>query len=152
MDQRALARKNIEKRLSPLRNMVTQRPQRGWIRAIREALGMTTEQLAKRIGVSQPRVIALEKAETEDVVMLKTLREAAAAMECELVYMLVPRRPLDEVVRARAEQRADDELARLHHTMQLENQALTKADLKTERARMVESLIDGPARRLWDGT
>ena len=152
MDQRALARKNIEKRLSPLRDMVTQRPQRGWIRAIREALGMTTEQLAKRIGVSQPRVIALEKAETEDVVMLKTLREAAAAMDCELVYMLVPRRPLDEVVRACAERRADDELARLHHTMQLENQALTKADLKTERARMVESLIEGPARRLWDDT
>lgn len=150
MDQRALARKNIEKRLSPLRLMVTQRPQRGWIRAIREALGMTTEQLATRIGVTQPRVIALEKAETEDVVMLKTLREAAAAMDCEVVYMLVPRRPLDEVVRARAEQRADDELARLHHTMQLENQALTKADLKAERARMVESLIEGPARRLWD--
>jgi len=152
MDQRALARKNIEKRLSPLRNMATQRPQRGWIRAIREALGMTTEQLAKRIGVSQPRVIALEKAETEDVVMLKTLRKAAAAMDCELVYALVPRRPLDDVVRARAERRAEDELARLHHTMQLQNQALTAADLTAERKRMVESLIDGPARRLWDDT
>lgn len=152
MDTRALARKNIELRLSPLRDMVTQRPQRGWIRAIREALGMTTEQLGKRIGVSQPRVIALEKAETEDVVMLKTLREAAAAMECELVYMLVPKRPLDEIVSARAERRADDELSRLHHTMQLENQALNAPALAAERKRMVESLIDGPARRLWDDT
>jgi predicted DNA-binding mobile mystery protein A len=150
MDKRSLARKNIETRVSPLRSIVTQRPQRGWVRAIREALGMTTEQLAKRIGVSQPRIIALEKAESDDVVMLRTLRDAAAAMECELVYMLVPRRPLDEIVRARAERRANEELSRLHHTMQLENQWLARSALEAERTRMVESLIGGPGRRLWD--
>lgn len=150
MDQPALARKNIDKRLAPLRGMVTQPPPRGWLRAIRQALGMTMEQLAKRIGVTQPRIIALEKAETEGTVTLKTLRDAAAAMDCELVYMLVPTRPLDEIVRARAVQRAEHELARMHHTMGLENQALTRDDLVAERERMIAELMKGSPRRLWD--
>lgn len=152
VDQRALARKNIDKRLSPLRTMVTQPPPRGWLRAIREALGMTMEQLAKRIGVTQPRIIALEKAETDGTVTLKTLREAAAAMECEVIYMLVPARPLDDILRARAILRAENELERMHHTMRLENQALTPDDLAAERERMIADLMNGSARRLWDDT
>lgn len=150
MDQTALARKHLERRLSPLREMSLAAPARGWLRAIREALGMTTRQMAKRLRVVPSRIVALEKAEAQGAVTLKTLREAAAAMECTLVYAIVPTRALDEVVRARAMRRAEVELARLHHTMHLENQALGERDLAAERERMVVELLQGSPRRLWD--
>lgn len=150
MNQAALARKNLEKRLAPLRAMTLRPPARGWIRALRQAFGMTTEQLATRIGVKQPRIIALEKAEAHGAVTLKTLREAAEAMDCTLVYAIVPRQPFDAILRARAIERANKELARLDHTMRLENQSLTREDLARERERLIASYLEGSPRRLWD--
>jgi predicted DNA-binding mobile mystery protein A len=83
----ALARQNLDHRLSPLRKTGDlTRPPRGWIKAIREALGMTTAQLAERLGVSQPRVAQLEKSEAEDSITLRTLRRAAESLGCTLVY------------------------------------------------------------------
>ena len=147
----ALARKNLDRRLSPLRKTTElTRPPRGWIKAIREALGMTTAQLAARINVSQPRVAQLEKAEIEDSITLRTLREAADGLGCNVIYVLVPREPLDEMVRERARQIAEGQLARTHHTMRLENQGLEPRELKAEGERLAEDLIRGDPRRLWD--
>ncbi|MEO6216663.1 MAG: mobile mystery protein A [Sphingomonas sp.] len=148
--QAGLARKNLEKRLAPLRAEHTAVPSRGWTRAIREALGMTTRQLAKRMGAAPSRVSAIEKAETTGAITLKTLRETAEAMDCMLVYAFVPTKPLDDILRDRAERKAAGELSRLNHTMRLENQALTKSDLADERQRLVTDLISGSLRGLWD--
>src|SRR5487761_199273 len=63
-------------------------PTRGWIKAIREALGMSSEQLAKRLGVKQPTVAAIERSETRGTIELATLRRAAEALDCTLVYAL----------------------------------------------------------------
>jgi predicted DNA-binding mobile mystery protein A len=120
------------------------------VRAIRDALGMTTGQLASRIGVDQSRITKLERAEIEDAVTIRTLRQAAEALGCTLVYALIPNPSLDEQVRVRAEDIADRELARAHHTMRLEDQALTQGDLKQERERLVSTLLNGNPRRLWD--
>lgn len=150
MDGRVLARRSLEKRLAPLRDMNLTPPPRGWLRAIREALGMTMEQLARRIGVAQPRIIALEKAEVEGSVSLRTLRDAAEAMGCTVVYAIVPQRPLNEMLRARAAQRAEQELARISHTMRLENQAVVAADLRAQLETMIEGFMKGSPSRLWD--
>ncbi len=151
-NQSALARKNLEKRLAPFRDTPVVTPSRGWTRAIREALGLTTRQLAKRMGVAPSRIPAIEKAEASDATTLRTLREAAAAMHCELVYAFVPVKPLDEILRDQAARKADGELSRLDHTMRLENQALTKSDLADERQRMIDELLSGSLRGLWDDT
>jgi len=150
MDSNALARKNLEKRLAPLRERPLPAPSRGWLRAIRDALGMTTRQMAARMKVAPSRVTVIEQAETHGGITIKTLREAAEALDCTFVYAIVPKAPLDELLRARAEQRADAELARLNHTMRLENQALTPSDLADERERMVARLLEGSPGRLWD--
>ena len=146
-----LARKNLDRRLSPLReSKELGRPPRGWIRAIRKALGMTTEQLANRLGVSQPRVVQLEKSEIEGSVTLKTLRQAAEGLECTLVYALVPNEPLDEILRRRARAVADNQLALTNHTMRLENQALEPIALREERERLVTELLRGNLKYLWE--
>lgn len=150
MDQAALARKSLDKRLTPLRDMPLAVPPRGWLRAIRESLSMTTRQLADRMGVARSRINALEKAEVTGATTLKTLRAAAEAMDCTLVYAIVPTKSLDAIMRARAAEKADTELAHVHHTMALENQAMTKADLERERARLIDELLAGSTRRLWE--
>jgi predicted DNA-binding mobile mystery protein A len=125
-------------------------PGGGWIRAIRETLGMTTGQLARRIGVSQPRVSAIEKAEATGSITLKTLRLAAEGLNCTLVHVLLPNEPLEAMVRERAERIATEQVRRTHQTMTLENQALEASPLKKERDRLVDELLRGDPRRLWD--
>jgi predicted DNA-binding mobile mystery protein A len=150
MNQTALARKSLDKRLAPLRDMPLVVPPRGWLRAVRESLAMTTRQMAERMGVARSWVTTLEKAEVTGTTTLKSLRAAAEALDCTLVYAIVPTKSLDAIMRARATVKADAELAHLHHTMTLENQAMTKADLADERARLIDELLAGSMRRLWE--
>ena len=149
-DQTRLARKTLDRRLSGLAGDAMVVPPQGWLRSMREALGMSAQKLADRMGVSRPRVAMIEKAEKTGATTLKTLREAAEAMDCMLVYAIVPRTSLDQIVRDQAVKKADAELARLHHTMLLENQAMTPRDLSDERERLIHEIIAGSSRRLWD--
>lgn len=143
--------RHLDKRFETLRPLaVSARPPKGWLRAIRDALGMTAAQLAKRMGVSQPRIVALEKAEVDGSVTLHSLQRAAEAMGCKLVYALVPERPLADTVRARAQMIATRQLRFVEHTMNLEDQAVSDGEASRElRERRVEELFRRPAR-LWD--
>jgi predicted DNA-binding mobile mystery protein A len=122
-------------------------PVLGWIRAIRDALGMTGADLASRLGVAQPTIAQLEKSEAAGTIRLDTLRRAAAAMDCTLVYALVPNGSLDQIVRRRARIVAERELAATDQSMRLEAQTPPpdlREDLIRERA---EELVD--SRGLW---
>jgi predicted DNA-binding mobile mystery protein A len=146
-----LACKHLDEVLALYRTAAGQpRPPRGWVRAIRDALGLSSRQLAARMGLKQPTIAALEKSEEMETVSLKTLRQAAEALNCQLVYALVPKATLEETVLARAYELADEQLARVHHTMRLENQALRARDLADERARIAQSFLEGRASRLWE--
>src|SRR5882762_3489528 len=138
--------RHLDRRFSALRSLKdTARPSKGWIRAVRDALGMTTAQFAKRMGVSQPRVIAVEKAEVGKAITLKTLARAAEAVGCRVVYMLVPDRPLADVVRSRAETLADRDVAGVEHTMRLEGQAVKDKNVGRElRRKRVDELLRRP--------
>jgi len=146
--------RQLDQRFSAFRSLkdVT-RPGKGWIRAIRDALGMTTAQFAKRMGVSQPRVIAVEKAEISKAITLKTLERAAEAVGCRVVYALVPDRRLSDIVRERAEFVADRQVAYVEHTMRLEGQSIEdKAVGMKLRRQHVEALLRQRPARLWDET
>ncbi len=71
-------------------------------------------------------------------------------MNCAFVYAFVPIEPLDDILRERAMQKARKDIARLDHTMRLENQSLLKSDLDAEQQRMIERILAGSLRRLWD--
>ncbi len=113
------------------------RPPRGWVRAVREALGMSAAALAARLRITAGAVTRLEQSEAADRIRLDTLRRAADALGCDLVYLLVPRRPLTAVVRDRARELAYRQVAALEQTMRLEDQATGQteelADQLTER-------------------
>jgi predicted DNA-binding mobile mystery protein A len=143
--------RHLDKRVVALRPLArAQRPPKGWLRAIRDALGMTTVQLGKRLGVSQPRIVELEQSEVSGSVTLNTLQRAAEALGCRLVYALVPERPIGDTVRERAELVATRQANAVAQSMRLEDQEVTdKAFAKELHRQQVERLLRRPAR-LWD--
>lgn len=140
-------RRALDRALLPFRKLPRRRPPRGWIRAIRDALGMTAEQLGDRMGVSQPTVQKLEVSEVEDTIQLKTLRRAAEALDCELVYALVPREPLRKIYDTAARELARRELGGISHSMALEDQAIDDDDEDERLRRYIEDELD--PRELW---
>ena len=147
-----MARKNLDKKLNSLRNLEgLVRPQRGWIKAIREALGMTTAQLGRRMGVSQPRAVAVEKAEISDRITLDSLERAADALGCRLVYSLVPRDSLDAQLKARARKLAEKHHSSVSHSMALEDQLVLDEDANIQFERLIESILNAPGSKLWEG-
>jgi len=116
------------------------RPPRGWIRAVREALGMSAAALAVRLGITAGAVTRLEQSEAADRVQLDTLRRAADALGCDLVYLLVPRRPLNAVVRDRARELAHRQIAAVEQTMRLEDQET--GTVQEMEDRLTEQLLE----------
>lgn len=148
---RVAARRQIDKRLKNLRNLThTDPPARGWVKAIREALGMTMAQLGDRLGVTAPRVAALESAEVSGSVSLKTLERAAEALDCRLVYVLLPRTPLAEMVAERAEALARRRLDAVRHHMALENQSVNRIEDDAQFTELVRSITATAGSELWN--
>ncbi len=149
--ERASARRQLDKRLTLLRNAEgLARPPRGWIKAVREALGMTTAQLGKRLGVSQPRAVAIEKAEATDSITLETLERAAQALGCRLVYALVPPKPLEALAEERAALLAARRLRATRHSMALEAQGVDKAEEEEQIKELAKRLLDQSGSALWE--
>jgi predicted DNA-binding mobile mystery protein A len=143
--------RHLDKRFQAFRALRSERrPPKGWIRAIRDALGMTSTQFARRLGIAQSSAIELEQAEALDSITLKRLERAAEALGCRVHYVLIPEQPLSETLRARAERIADLRLLSVDHSMHLENQSVRDKKARAEiRTRMIEDLLKNPSR-LWD--
>lgn len=148
---RITARRQLDKRLSLIANNIEglTRPPRGWVKAIRESLGMTTAQLGKRLGVSQPRAVILEQAEAKGAITLDSLERAAQALDCRLVYALVPRQTLDAMIEERALRLAKKRLETISHTMALEAQSVEIGDENEQIKRLVQQIVEKAGSELW---
>jgi predicted DNA-binding mobile mystery protein A len=142
------SRQNLEPRFEGMRPVTRFKPPvRGWIKAIREALGMSSAQLAKRLKIKQPTVVAMEQSEMKGTIQLATLRRIAEAMNCTLVYALVPNDPLETIVREQARKVAKRRLQSVEHSMLLEDQSVPAKDF----AERIDALArDMNPRALWD--
>jgi predicted DNA-binding mobile mystery protein A len=143
---RKLRLKQLDRSLEPYRAARrVSRPAKGWIRAIRQALGVSSGELARRLGSSRQLPLQLEKSEAEDRITLKSLRAVAHALDCELVYALVPQADslLHELVEDRARAEAKRRVLSVEHSMALENQAVGKIDeaIEAETSRLVKKRI-----------
>jgi len=151
LEDRSIARCQLDKRLSSMQNMeLFVRPPRGWLKAIREALGMTTAQLGRRLGVVQSRVVAIEQAEAKGTITLNSLEKAAQALDCHLVYALMPRQPLEDIVEQRASLLAKSRLKSTGHTMTLEAQGVDATDESEQLKRLIRQLVEKSGSKLWE--
>jgi predicted DNA-binding mobile mystery protein A len=142
----ATARSHLDDRFAQMGSVqLFTPPVKGWIRAIREGLGMTSTQLAARLGIKLPSMTHIEHSEQQGTIGLATLRRAAAALDCTLVYALVPNKPLATVVWDRARAVALKRLAPIEHSMKLEDQ-----QAKITPQQIDAFITDLDPRILWD--
>ena len=148
-ERNAVARRHLDTRLNPNAPLASvQRPPKGWVKAIREALGMTTAQLARRLGIAQSSVVTLEQSEAVGRIRLDTIQRAASALDCHLVYALVPNQPLEALVQSRKRELAEHQLAAVERSMSLENQSVEDKEVRERHLRAVSDRIN--TKTFWD--
>jgi predicted DNA-binding mobile mystery protein A len=148
-----LRRRQLDKQLNPLQSFArTARPRKGWIREVRNSLGMSARQLAQRLGISQPSVAKFERSEEAETISLKSLRKVAEALDCTLVYALVPNDSLEATLTRQAERRAAELLQRIEHTMRLEAQGRPADEIMRERQELAQEMVRTLDRELWEAS
>jgi predicted DNA-binding mobile mystery protein A len=120
----------------------------GWVRVLRESLGMTAAAFGRRIGVAQQNVVKLENGERSGTITLTSLRRAAAALDADFVYAIIPRKRLRETISTRARELAQERIAPVAHSMRLESQGLSDQELQEQIAELARELERRP-RELW---
>jgi len=151
MNKKKLIREQLDtslQRFRPLMDITA--PPKGWIRAIRNALGMTARQLSERLGVSQQSVARIEKEEMPGAVTIKTMRRIADSLDCVFVYGFVPRTSMKDTISHQAKQVAARQLSKASQTMSLENQALSKEENERAVSDLVDDLIRTLPSNLWN--
>jgi predicted DNA-binding mobile mystery protein A len=126
-------------------------PTSGWIRFVRQSIGMSLRQLGERMGITPQSVSDIEHREADGKVTLSTLRDAAEALDMRVVYALVPKQgTMRDIVRRQARRLAEDAVARTSISMSLEEQSVPREELLREVDFLVEELMRKNTRTFWN--
>ncbi|HEX9721530.1 MAG TPA: mobile mystery protein A [Ramlibacter sp.] len=150
-DKKALNRMQLSDALAEFpKTEAAAAPRGGWLRAIRQALGMTQAQLGARVGIARQSVQDLEAAEANRRITLDSLDRLAQAMGCRVVYAVVPETgTLDDLRERRARTVATTLLKPTEHSMKLEAQGVSTSESERQRKLLVQTLLTGSPRKLW---
>jgi predicted DNA-binding mobile mystery protein A len=144
-----LIREQLDKKLANLKEFAGHKLFGGWIKTIREALDMTSGDLAFRVGVNQSRIIHMEKSEIEGNIKISTMQKIADALDMDFVYGFVPRTSLNTMVREQAEKIALQKIKRLDHTMRLEMQELSSEEREKSLQDMIDRILIEEPKDFW---
>ncbi len=144
-----MSRKQLDQKLKQLQPLIKNpAPKSGWLRAIRSSLGLPAVILAKKIGVKPASLSELEHSEANGTITLNSLRRVATAMDCELVYAIVPRSSLDDMLMRKAGEKARSILGRVGHSMKLEDQGVDARQAHEQIKSLTKTLLENP-KALW---
>ena len=143
-------REQVDSKLNVLKNFVGCMPQQGWIKTIREVLGLSTSQLGKKVGIDQSRISRLENAEKTGNLKLSSLQKIAQGLNMKFVYGFVPEDTLEAMVRDQAKRIALKRLKILDNTMRLEKQALSEEEKQKFLGDMIEKILIDNLKNIWD--
>ena len=125
-------------------------PDTGWVNVVRETLGMSIQQLADRIGMSKTAVASAEKNEVKGSVQMDTLRRLADGLDCDLVYVIVPRTSLQESIEKQALKKAESLVGRVSASMELEDQGVSESERRIQIEETAEEILQRRGRDFWN--
>jgi predicted DNA-binding mobile mystery protein A len=126
-------------------------PPTGWIRAIRQALGMSSQQLGKKLSVTRQGVLDMEKREKDGLVTIRALREVAKSLDMQLVYGFVPNDgSLENLIDRKAKELAKEIVMRTSQTMKLEDQENSKKRIEKAIQERFIAIRNEMPKTLWD--
>ena len=144
-----VTREQLDKKLEVFKNLVGFIPQPGWIKTIREVLGLSASQLGEKVGIDQSRISRLENAEPMGNLKLSSLQKIAKGLNMYFVYAFVPEATLESMVRDQAKRIALKRLETLDNTMRLEKQALSDEDKKKALEDMIDKIMLEQPKDFW---
>lgn len=151
MNYQKLRLSQVDRNLAQAKSLFFNVPQYdGWIKTVREALGMSTRQLAKRLKASQSVVTSAERNELAHTITLAQLDKLANALGCKVVYSLIPETSLESMVNERAEAIAKSQVSMVQHTMRLEDQSVGNDFSEQQIYTIKQKLLEGKWSKLWD--
>lgn len=103
-------------------------PKQGWIKSIREALGMSAADLGDRLGIARQSVLTLEESESEGKARMDSLKRAAEAMDCSFVYAFIPNSSLENILHRQIEKVVAEKVKKVSYSMKLEDQSTALTD------------------------
>ena len=143
----------IKKKINPWKKLrANRRPSRGWLKAVRGALGINTRQLAQRCGVQHSSILKIEKNEIQDKASIESLKKIADAMNCQLIYAIVPKtgyNSLEEIINHQAQLLAYKLMTQVDHTMKLESQGTSPKEIQNQTKKLANELKDKMDSRIW---
>ena len=143
--------RQLGKSLDNLNNLQIPRvPEKGWLCAIRKALGITSKQLGSRLGISQQAAQDVERREVEGSVTLNSLSESVRAMNCRLVYYIVPNEPLEQMIDKQIDKKARESLSYVSNLMELEDQKVDKEEQQYQLEDIKQAMRFSKLSRIWD--
>jgi len=153
MSRKSTIRRQLDRRLSHVTTIeeYTRPPTGGWVLNLRRALGLRLKDLAKRMKITEGAVRNIEQSEAKGTITLERLRRAANALDCDLVYVLLPRSPLAETFRRQVHRRARADVNRIAATMDLEGQGLNSEEVEQQLMELSQTYLQDPPVDLWDG-
>lgn len=148
--EKKLLRKQLDQKLENFKPALKNRvPEGGWVKAIREALGMTMSELASRTNVHQSRISRIESSEMSKEIKLSTLQKMADGLGVKFIYGFVTENDLEAIIRKQARKVAEDRLCRVDHSMKLEAQGVSKQQLKEMMDDLVDQILFENPKNLW---
>ncbi len=126
-------------------------PPTGWIKAIRTSIGMSMQQLGKKLSISKQGVLDIERREKDGSITIKSLKEIGRVLDMKLVYGFVPNDgSLEALIEKRATELAKDIVMRASNTMKLEDQGNSNERIAKAIKERTEDIINEMPKVLWD--
>lgn len=147
MNNKKLLRRFYDKKFHQIREIlaITDKPAQGWIKTMREILGITMAQLANQLKITQPRVANMEK--NEQNLKISTLEKIADALNCKFVYMFIPNDRIEYILYEQAKKKALKILNKVNQNMSLENQLANTDEILED---LIQDLLANNLTRIWD--
>lgn len=146
MNQRIVQIRALDKKTKDLKsnlNIISHNS--SWINTVREAIGMTAIQLAKRLGITQPRISKMEM--NEENLKISTMKKIAQALNCDFVYYFKPQNSFQGIVENQARKKAIEILQQVNLNMALENQSIVTDEVIED---LVQELIYKDTKKIWE--
>ena len=146
---KSLRRSQLDQFFERLKAINLNAPRKGWVKEIREALGMSMHDLATRLGTIKQRIERIEKDEISKKVTLESITKAADGLNCDFVYFLVPRASLQTILNTQAIKTATEIVQSVGQTMTLESQGTSEKSQKDLVTSLAQEMILKEDRKIW---
>ncbi len=146
---RRLRRTQLDRSFIQLKTLNLKTPKKGWIKEVRESLGMSMKDLADRLGTIKQRIERIEKDEVASKVSLETMKKTAEAMNCDFIYFVVPKNSLEETLKDQGLKAAQKILKQVGKTMALEAQTTSTLSQKKLVENLAQEMLLNEDRKIW---